>query len=107
MPQPTVARLPPKRGNKDCPKDCSGVGVCNYDSGLCYCPVGYGGPACSEPRLRPCFNMGSDKRDRGWNTSKTWTHSRCAGKSAVNTVLVSSKFKPSHMRDRAWNTSIS
>jgi hypothetical protein len=70
---------PPKRGDKECPNKCSGVGNCDYDTGTCWCPAGYGGSDCSSPRKRPCWRMGEDKRDLGWTKYHEWSHSRCAG----------------------------
>ena len=70
---------PPKRGDLDCPNKCSGVGNCDYDTGTCWCPAGYGGEDCSAPRKRPCWRMGEDKRDLGWTKYHEWSHSRCAG----------------------------
>ena len=77
--QVPVPTLPLPRGNKDCPKDCSGVGNCDYDTGTCYCPAGYGGPDCATERQRPCVRMGADKRDESWTKYPEWSHSRCAG----------------------------
>ncbi|GFR49991.1 hypothetical protein Agub_g12137 [Astrephomene gubernaculifera] len=77
--QTPTPRPPPKRGNKSCPNNCSGVGQCHYDHGICYCPIGFGGPDCSTPRKRPCWRMGPDKRDEGWHNHTDWSHSRCAG----------------------------
>ena len=79
VPQAPVPTKPTPRGDKDCPKDCSGVGNCHYDTGTCYCPAGYGGDDCSLPRKRPCWRMGTDKRDEGWHKFTEWSHSRCAG----------------------------
>ena len=82
-PQSPTPRPAPPRGNKDCPATqhgpCNGVGQCQYDFGLCYCPAGWGGPDCSQPRKRPCWRMGADKRDEGWHKYPEWSHSRCAG----------------------------
>lgn len=33
------------RGDKPCPNNCSGVGNCNYDLGVCDCPAGMWGSA--------------------------------------------------------------
>ncbi|KAG2424765.1 hypothetical protein HXX76_014189 [Chlamydomonas incerta] len=81
--QTPTQRPPPPRGSKECPSTqfgpCNGVGQCQYDFGLCYCPVGWGGPDCSQPRKRPCWRMGADKRDEGWHKYPEWSHSRCAG----------------------------
>ncbi|PNW69692.1 hypothetical protein CHLRE_24g755397v5 [Chlamydomonas reinhardtii] len=81
--QSPTPRPAPPRGNKDCPATqhgpCNGVGQCQYDFGLCYCPAGWGGPDCSQPRKRPCWRMGADKRDEGWHKYPEWSHSRCAG----------------------------
>ena len=38
--QEPIPTKPPPRGDKQCPKDCNGVGNCNYDTGLCDCPAG-------------------------------------------------------------------
>eukprot|EP00798_Chlamydomonas_sp_ICE-L_P004875 gene4876-34638_t len=67
------------RGDTPCLNNCSGVGVCQFDIGLCYCPAGFGGDDCSQPRKRPCWRMGEDKRDLDWHKYTEWTHSRCAG----------------------------
>ena len=72
-------RPAPPQGDKDCPKDCNGVGQCNHDTGYCNCPVGWQGTDCSEPRTRPCWRMGKDKRDKNWTKWRDWSHSRCAG----------------------------
>ncbi len=77
--QALTPRPPPKRGDKPCPANCSGVGSCQHDLGLCFCPAGYGGPDCAQPRKRPCWRMGADKRDEGWHLHEEWSHSRCAG----------------------------
>ncbi len=39
MQEPQPFKAPP-RGSKPCPKDCSGVGNCNADWGICECPAG-------------------------------------------------------------------
>lgn len=71
---------PQPRGNKPCPGDCNpGIGTCDYDTGRCYCPAGYGGRDCREQRNRECYNMGDDLRDKGWHERQEWVHSRCAG----------------------------
>lgn len=31
---------PVPRGNKECKDNCNNVGTCNYDIGVCLCPVG-------------------------------------------------------------------
>ncbi|GIL48810.1 hypothetical protein Vafri_5227 [Volvox africanus] len=77
--QTPTQRPPPKRGNTSCPNNCSGLGQCQYDFGICYCPAGYGGADCSQPRKRPCWRMDSNKRDLGWHEFTEWSHSRCAG----------------------------
>ncbi len=38
--QLAVPFKPVPRGSKSCPQDCSGVGNCNHDTGLCECPAG-------------------------------------------------------------------
>ncbi len=38
--QNAVPFKPAPRGSKTCPKDCSGVGNCNADTGTCECPAG-------------------------------------------------------------------
>lgn len=70
---------PVPRGDKSCPNDCHNVGNCDYDTGTCWCPAGYGGPDCSTPRKRPCWRMGKDRRDESWTNYEEWSHSRCAG----------------------------
>ncbi|KAG2488200.1 hypothetical protein HYH03_013194 [Edaphochlamys debaryana] len=77
--QTPTKRPSPPRGSQECPNNCNGVGQCQYDTGLCYCPVGFGGPDCTAPRKRPCWRMGADKRDEGWHVHEEWSHSRCAG----------------------------
>ncbi|GAX75781.1 hypothetical protein CEUSTIGMA_g3224.t1 [Chlamydomonas eustigma] len=77
--QVPVPSRPAPRGDVSCPNDCGGVGNCDYDTGACYCPAGYGGGDCSEERKRPCWRMGPDKRDLDWIKYPEWSHSRCAG----------------------------
>ncbi|GFR49988.1 hypothetical protein Agub_g12134 [Astrephomene gubernaculifera] len=77
--QTPAPRYLPKYYNKPCPNNCSGVGVCHAEYGMCFCPAGYGGPDCAAPRKRPCAHMGTDKRDAGWHNLTTWSHTRCAG----------------------------
>ncbi|GLC75556.1 hypothetical protein PLESTF_001656500 [Pleodorina starrii] len=77
--QDPAPRYPPKYHDKPCPANCSGVGVCNHEHGLCYCPAGWGGADCSQPRKRPCAHMGAGKRDAGWHNLTAWSHTRCAG----------------------------
>jgi len=68
------------RGDKACPKDdqgreCSGVGVCDYDWGMCQCPAGWRGKGCEVRRRQRCTNgpgsrsgasLGIDKVRHGW-----------------------------------------
>ncbi|GIL69673.1 hypothetical protein Vretifemale_506 [Volvox reticuliferus] len=77
--QAAEPRLLPTYFDKPCPRNCSGVGVCNHEYGLCFCPAGYGGEDCSQPRKRPCHHMGTGKRDAGWHNLTAWSHTRCAG----------------------------
>ncbi|MEW5312044.1 MAG: hypothetical protein WDW38_003706 [Sanguina aurantia] len=78
--QTPVPRKPPPLGDKNCPSDCNGVGNCDYDTGICYCPAGYGGDGCTEPRKRTCYQQGPDKMDLGLARPNTgWSHTRCAG----------------------------
>ncbi|KAJ9511447.1 hypothetical protein QJQ45_029894, partial [Haematococcus lacustris] len=55
---------PVPRGRQPCPSTkhgvCSGVGNCNYDTGLCDCPAGWQGVSCNEPLKRPCTNRFRD-----------------------------------------------
>jgi hypothetical protein len=44
------------RGSKQCPNNCTNVGNCNHDTGLCDCPAGWTGKDCSDILLRPCTN---------------------------------------------------
>ncbi|MEW5298002.1 MAG: hypothetical protein WDW36_001167 [Sanguina aurantia] len=78
--QTPVPRKPPPQGDTSCPSNCNGVGNCDYDTGICYCPVGYGGEGCTEPRKRPCWQMGPDKMDLGLaRPGSGWAQTRCAG----------------------------
>lgn len=38
--QTPVPSRPTPRGSKGCPRNCSGVGNCNHDTGTCDCPAG-------------------------------------------------------------------
>lgn len=50
---PTVAFLQaPPQGDKRCPNDCNGVGVCQADFGYCLCPAG---AAPTQPLLLHLF----------------------------------------------------
>eukprot|EP00201_Polytomella_parva_P004061 CAMPEP_0175079284 /NCGR_PEP_ID=MMETSP0052_2-20121109/24730_1 /TAXON_ID=51329 ORGANISM="Polytomella parva, Strain SAG 63-3" /NCGR_SAMPLE_ID=MMETSP0052_2 /ASSEMBLY_ACC=CAM_ASM_000194 /LENGTH=379 /DNA_ID=CAMNT_0016349583 /DNA_START=177 /DNA_END=1313 /DNA_ORIENTATION=- len=49
------------RGNTSCPVDekgveCAGMGVCNYDFGICECPAGWKGRACEKRVRQRCHN---------------------------------------------------
>ncbi|GBF96649.1 exostosin-like glycosyltransferase [Raphidocelis subcapitata] len=90
--QAAVPHRPPPVHGARCPGDCSGVGVCHGDRGVCDCPAGWGGPACADPLKRPCTrryriprnssvpnsHIGPDKRDLDWLAPGS-TYSRCAG----------------------------
>ncbi len=54
--QQRIAYKAAPRGATRCPGNCSGVGNCNYDTGLCDCPAGWTGADCSAMLLRPCTN---------------------------------------------------
>lgn len=72
------------RGSKDCPANvtgvpghpagarlpCSGVGTCDYDSGTCHCPAGWGGRDCSTREPRPCTHR---LREHFKHTKDKWT----------------------------------
>jgi len=47
---PAGGRRPPLAPAKDCPKDCSGHGICNLLAGTCVCLGDYGGADCSTYR---------------------------------------------------------
>lgn len=79
MSQVPVQRLSPPRGNETCPANCNGVGNCHHGTGRCFCPAGWGGPGCTEPRKRPCLTMGPDRRDADPTGRHDWSHSRCSG----------------------------
>lgn len=53
---------------RPCPKNCSGHGGCNLDSGECVCHQGYGGASCSVLVASPCDLVEGDE-----------LVSRCAG----------------------------
>ncbi|KAG1665166.1 hypothetical protein FOA52_005547 [Chlamydomonas sp. UWO 241] len=90
--QEPIGYKPAPRGSTPCPGNCSGVGNCNYDTGLCDCPAGYGGPSCGDAQLRPCTSffrgggMGqtvashvdANGRDLDW-ASEGGLASRCPG----------------------------
>eukprot|EP00195_Chlamydomonas_chlamydogama_P008429 CAMPEP_0202911946 /NCGR_PEP_ID=MMETSP1392-20130828/56371_1 /ASSEMBLY_ACC=CAM_ASM_000868 /TAXON_ID=225041 /ORGANISM="Chlamydomonas chlamydogama, Strain SAG 11-48b" /LENGTH=79 /DNA_ID=CAMNT_0049602671 /DNA_START=13 /DNA_END=248 /DNA_ORIENTATION=- len=38
--QPKQEVKPAPRGDKACKNNCTNVGVCNYDIGVCQCPAG-------------------------------------------------------------------
>ncbi|GAX80495.1 hypothetical protein CEUSTIGMA_g7933.t1 [Chlamydomonas eustigma] len=88
--QPLSAYEPAPRGSKQCPGNCSSVGNCNYDTGLCDCPAGWTGLDCGTLFLRPCTNrdrstgdapashVDLNGRDLDW-TVPGWKASRCAG----------------------------
>ncbi|GAX80494.1 hypothetical protein CEUSTIGMA_g7932.t1 [Chlamydomonas eustigma] len=81
---------PALRGFKPCPGNCSKVGNCNHDTGLCDCPAGWTGPECATILLRPCTNryrvtgnvsighVDANGRDLDWETPG-WMASRCPG----------------------------
>lgn len=54
--QTPFSYMPAPRGSKQCPNNCTNVGNCNHDTGLCDCPAGWTGKDCSEILLRPCTN---------------------------------------------------
>ncbi|PNH09740.1 hypothetical protein TSOC_003587, partial [Tetrabaena socialis] len=91
--QEEVPTRPVPRGSKECPGACSGWGNCNYDTGMCECPAGRGGPDCSQEVKRPCSNryrhphefdkppvghIGPDKHDLD-PKAFGWLASRCYG----------------------------
>ena len=70
---PSQPFKPVPRGSKQCPKDCSGVGNCNHDSGLCECPAGErrsrAGACCQQAchvALPPCRPGASPAADSRW-----------------------------------------
>lgn len=92
IPSPVLAA---PRGNKTCPNNCSNVGVCDYDIGVCMCTAGWSGSNCSVPQPRPCTNRYRNrndpdpfqvvghidpetKEDLNW-TEGGWLASRCGG----------------------------
>jgi len=59
--QKRVPWKPIPRGNTSCPNDhkgreCGGVGVCDYDFGLCLCPAGWKGRGCEIRIAQRCHN---------------------------------------------------
>lgn len=40
---PDEVAKPPPRGSRECANNCSRVGNCNYDTGMCDCPAGVWG----------------------------------------------------------------
>ncbi|GLI60030.1 hypothetical protein VaNZ11_002095 [Volvox africanus] len=88
--QQPVPLRPAPRGNRNCPRNCSGVGNCNYDTGTCDCPAGSQGEDCGTVLLRPCTNsfrveganpaghIDDDGRDLRL-TDPGYTESRCTG----------------------------
>lgn len=67
---PPAPLVPFQTPSKPCPQNCSGVGNCAADTGVCYCPAAWGGPACAEPRQLPCTNRLGGLRETG----KTYSH---------------------------------
>ncbi|KAG1665161.1 hypothetical protein FOA52_005542 [Chlamydomonas sp. UWO 241] len=88
--QEPIGYKPAPRGYTPCPGNCSGVGNCNYDTGLCDYPAGYTGDACHERLQRPCTNrhresgalpahhINVNRRDLDWSV-EGWMASRCPG----------------------------
>ena len=89
--QTLIATSPAPTGTIPCPNNCSDVGSCNHNTGLCDCPVGLKGLDCSMADIRPCSNRprsypGSEPashvdingRDLNWGT-KGWMIGRCPG----------------------------
>jgi hypothetical protein len=62
---PPAPLVPFQLPSKPCPSNCSGVGNCAADTGVCYCPAAWGGPACAEPRTLPCTNRLGGLRETG------------------------------------------
>lgn len=62
--QQGVAWKPLPIANKQCNASCNGVGVCNYDTGLCLCPAGWTGTDCKTPQQRPCTNRLRDSSSK-------------------------------------------
>ncbi|GFR49029.1 hypothetical protein Agub_g11051, partial [Astrephomene gubernaculifera] len=87
---PAPPPRPAPRGNRTCPRNCSGVGNCNHDTGTCDCPAGSQGPDCGSVLLRPCTthfrhrgdvpagHIDAEGRDLGL-TDEGYTESRCTG----------------------------
>lgn len=83
---PIPSKAPP-RADKECPRNCSNVGVCLASEGRCLCPAGRTGPDCGQKFQRRCWNMGIDRYDKNW-TFEVWAPSRCGGELAAWCPLV-------------------
>ncbi len=82
---PIPSKAPP-RADKECPRNCSNVGVCLASEGRCLCPAGRTGPDCGQKFQRRCWNMGIDRYDKNW-TFDVWAPSRCGGELAACCTL--------------------